>query len=550
MKNSMLLVTLVAIVTLVSCENKITRELNHLEAMIDVSPDSALTLLTALPRNSILTERERARYSLLLSIAQDKNYIDTMNDSIIHIAVDYYATRRLSPYRMKSWYYEGVVQYNAGDYTSAIVSLEKSERDALLLNDNYYLGLINRKKASIYNSWINMPASIECQEKAMSAFLNAGKYEHADYSKLALGIELSNYKQYDKAREIIQEVRGNTDNPLLIQLCDLRLASIMINKNESPQEALNIFERTPDTLFDLYDYGFYALAFERAGKPDSASIWMDKGYSKACNKADSASLDYVYSRIALLRKDYRRALSYLDNAAQVQEINTQSILQESLNSALKDYYQQELISEEEQSAREKERILLMGVILGLVAIMLAGGLVLRLKRKDQLLELQISRYAAVQQENRGIKQENAYLLGSLFSERIHHLDEMSKEYFNANDEEKKEMLFGLYKQYINKFRNDKEAFKSLEEDLDKYENGIMQKLKEQVPSINSEKRKIVALFFVGLSYETIQLITNSMSTGSLRTLKTRIRNEIKNSNAPDKDFFLSMLDTKQNNPRF
>ena len=538
MKHSLLLATLLSIVTLLSCKHSVTRELNSIEDIIDVRPDSALALLEALPSNSIQIDGELARYSLLLSIALDKNYIDTMNDSIIRIAVDYYAPRQLSPYRMKSWYYDGVVQYNAGDYTSAIVSLEKSERDALLLNDNYYLGLINRKKASIFNSWINMPASIECQEKALSAFLKAGKYEHANYSRLSLGIEWSNYHDFDKARDIIQDVKYHTDNPLLIQQCDLRLASIMINKNESFQEALSIYRRIPESLFDLYDYGFYALAMEQTGNPDSVSLWMNKGYTKARNQADSASLDFVYSRIALLQNNYKLAFSYLENAAQVQEINTQSILQESLNNALKNYYQEELAMEKATSAREKERRTWMGVILGLGMIMLAGFFFWRLKRKDQILELQMAQYAAV-------RQDNVHLLGSLFKERIHHLDELSKEYFTADDKRKKDIVFDSFKQYINEFRSDKDAFNSLEEDLNRYSNGIMNKLKEQVPTLSAEKRKFAALFFVGLSYETIQLITNSLSTGSLRTLKTRLRQEIKESNAPDAILFLSMLDTKR-----
>ncbi len=70
----------------------------------------------------------------------------------------------------------------------------------------------------------------------------------------------------------------------------------------------------------------------------------------------------------------------------------------------------------------------------------------------------------------------------------------------------------------------------------------MRKLGEQVPRIDKEKRKIIALFFAGLPYETIQLITKSVSIDSLRMQRSRFRKQIKDANAPDAELFLSMLD--------
>ena len=217
---------------------------------------------------------------------------------------------------------------------------------------------------------------------------------------------------------------------------------------------------------------------------------------------------------------------------------TQSILQESLNTALKDYYQSELAVEEVKNARERESRLWMGIIGGLILLGVVAIFVHRLRSKDKLLELQIAQYAAVQRDN-------AHLIGSLISQRLRHMDKLSDEYFTADEKKKKDIVFASFKSYLEEFRNDKDAFKSLEDFLNKYSNGIMDKLEKQVPRINGDNRRIISLFFAGLPYETIQLIFKRVSIGSLRTLRSRFRLEIKNANAPDAKLFLLMLETKK-----
>ena len=529
----------------VSCQKGMIRELNQIEAIIDYAPDSALVLIEDIPEERIMTTENQALYSLLLSIALDKSYIDLQSDSIIIKAVNYYAPKEVSSRRMKSWYYDGVVLYNQGNFSSSIVAFEKAERDAITLNDNYYLGLINSKKASIYNTWSNLSSAIACQRKAIEYLEIAGKKEHVDYAVLALGTALYNDKQYDQAIAYITDLKNSTSNTLLISLCNLRLASISVEKDEQPSYAIDIYKSIPIRLFTLYDYGLYALAWERAGESDSASVWMDRGYRFAKNEADTASLDYMFSGIELNRGNYQKAFTLVKHATDTQDSFTHSILQESLNTALKDYYREELALQEEKNAREKERRLWMGILSGLGMILMAGFFIWRLKRKDQILELQLAQYAIVQQENRTIQQDNAHLIGSLFSERLRQMDKLSDEYYAADEKRKKELVFDAFKSYLEEFRRDKDAFKSLDEFLNRYSDGVMDKLDKQVPRLSGEKRKIVSMFFAGLSYEAIQLITKSVSIESLRMLRSRIRKEIKESGAPDAELFLSMLETKK-----
>ena len=73
----------------------------------------------------------------------------------------------------------------------------------------------------------------------------------------------------------------------------------------------------------------------------------------------------------------------------------------------------------------------------------------------------------------------------------------------------------------------------------------MSKLRVQVPRIKGNNLRIIMLFFAGFNYETVQFILNKASIESLKTVRSRFRKEIVASGAPDKDYFLMMLEMKK-----
>ena len=94
---------------------------------------------------------------------------------------------------------------------------------------------------------------------------------------------------------------------------------------------------------------------------------------------------------------------------------------------------------------------------------------------------------------------------------------------------------------MKELRNSPDLFNELKEDLNRYCFGIMKKLGEQVPEIKGENRDIIALFFSGIPDVFIQTIMNRVSIGSLRTLRYRLRQTIKDASCPDENLFLEML---------
>ncbi|WP_227096902.1 tetratricopeptide repeat protein [Bacteroides salyersiae] len=79
--------------------------LQKADSLMKCCPDSALLLLGSVEKPDALLKADQAYYALLLTQAEDKNYIRHTTDSLIRVAVRYYDARKDVARRMKSHYY-------------------------------------------------------------------------------------------------------------------------------------------------------------------------------------------------------------------------------------------------------------------------------------------------------------------------------------------------------------------------------------------------------------------------------------------------------------
>ena len=97
------------------------------------------------------------------------------------------------------------------------------------------------------------------------------------------------------------------------------------------------------------------------------------------------------------------------------------------------------------------------------------------------------KFSLTQSELQHAEQANASLLGSLFSEKFNHLDKLSADYVRADNDRERLVALREFKEEIAALRTNDDLFLSLEKDLDRYCDGVMTKLKDQVPAIKGEK---------------------------------------------------------------
>ena len=128
MKHTLIL-ALLLILTSTACEHRtpITSVFAEAESLMYTHPDSALTLLQAIPNPEQLTGREQADYALLMTQAKSRNQIYATSDSLIRIAVDYYQNSDEMEQKAKSLLYLGDVMMDMERYADATRPLKQAE---------------------------------------------------------------------------------------------------------------------------------------------------------------------------------------------------------------------------------------------------------------------------------------------------------------------------------------------------------------------------------------------------------------------------------------
>ena len=166
-------IILIFIIILTACNHTDTQlkgQLDLIESIIEKDGEQAYKMLKGMNRDSISSKSEYARYSLLMSMAMDKNYIDITSDSIIAPAVEYYRKHGSNDYKMKALYYRGVIERNAGNNESALEYFVKAEQYVPKTEDYLFAGRIYSAKQQIYRAIYDLPKSLTAQKLAYKNF--------------------------------------------------------------------------------------------------------------------------------------------------------------------------------------------------------------------------------------------------------------------------------------------------------------------------------------------------------------------------------------------
>ena len=108
-------------VSLSSCSSSVKSPLLlSADSLMEIYPDSALSILESISSPQKLPCADRALYALLLTQARHKNYIALGDDSLIKTAVEYYGDKKKSVRAAKAHYYWGAT-YGEKGYTSFAV---------------------------------------------------------------------------------------------------------------------------------------------------------------------------------------------------------------------------------------------------------------------------------------------------------------------------------------------------------------------------------------------------------------------------------------------
>lgn len=171
------------------------------ESYIENKADSAMLVLENIDPAALSSQEEIAKYSLLYSIALDKNFVDQTDFNVIQPAIDYYKHYGTATDKLRTNYYKGRIFHNSEDGASALICYldaldygDKSNdtltkaRVYVALGNIYYdmmrwsdVCSVNLKAAELFYGANRVNSYVNCMIKAAGGYIQLGDYIQARY---------------------------------------------------------------------------------------------------------------------------------------------------------------------------------------------------------------------------------------------------------------------------------------------------------------------------------------------------------------------------------
>lgn len=149
-----------------------------IENYIEARPDSALTVLETIDVEKLSSDEERAKYSLYMSMALDKNYIDKTDFEVLQPAIDYYEDHGSATDKLRTFYYQGRVYYNRGEIEDAMECLIKSINLGETSSDLRTKARNYTVQGTLYYLYYNWKKIVECSLAASDCYKTIGDIDN------------------------------------------------------------------------------------------------------------------------------------------------------------------------------------------------------------------------------------------------------------------------------------------------------------------------------------------------------------------------------------
>ena len=530
------------------------------EALIDSLPEASLALLDSVDSHRLVLA-DKARYALLHTQAQDKNYIDVTNDSLISIAVDYYDDADDLRYRGMAHYYKACVLYNNGDYEQATEHLITAEEALLNTTEYNTTALTYMLLSEIYIEQYRLDDAIELINRSRHYYKMCGNSKNIVYNHLRLSKVLmiehpadSVLCHLDSARAI---ARGLNDEELLYTVDNYRASFYDYNKEYDLAKATlyNALEQYTAHTPNADDYFLMCRIYYNTGQLDSALYILDNYYAPLCQThSDRETLSLFRSKIYKSMQDYPNAYTHLYNY--MYSVTESGLMEQdkSINE-LEKKYRTELLREKSRSLATRNTLL---TLITLMAALIATLFIylyirqrqLRMAQYQQLHESAQQEIEAIQSQYNAIKEQlhtqltQQQLYKNELQARIDTLRILSgmTDTYAGN----KEKFYDKCRSYINMCNQTEDSFvKDIRTIASLYCEGFVEAIRNLHPDLSDEEINMACLILLGFDNYQIRILFDHKHAQSVYNKRRRLRQKLGLSNDVDMETFFQSLIKKQ-----
>lgn len=388
MKNKLYIFLLPALLCLAGCRDSrlITDSLNRAEAWMEEHPDSARAALSALSFDEIRQSDNRARYALLYTQMQDKNYMDETDDSLISVAADYYRHTDDVRRRFLSCYYKGKVLFNGGNHLNAMSYYMEAEQLADAVNDGYLVGLLYSEFGRIYRFSYDYSKSLEAYRKAAECYGQVGKLRHRNYMLYNQSYICRNLNRLVESERLLQETLALAKEDADLNLMKLCIGDrVMLCIEESRMsEAQTLYSELKSLAGEDYGsssfMGKLAIMYASEKNFPLADRCLQKGWKLAESKTDSVNLYLASAEVHSFQSNGKVSYQEMMKGVTMQNESVRQVLRQPVLTSQRDYLSEKLELEVYRN-RMGKLLTLVSVLLFLLLFVVLVYVFVRLFRK-------------------------------------------------------------------------------------------------------------------------------------------------------------------------
>lgn len=275
-RNILVLTLFTLVCVMISCTgSKEQKILNHADEIMESQPDSALMLLSAIDQKKLSSKEQKAKYALLMSMALDKNYIDTTTFDVLQPAIDYYLKNGSPDEKLRTYYYQGVIYTNLGDKDKALNSFINGIDISYDSSDSLTIGRTLVAQGNLYNYYYNFDSYIDCNLAASEIFKKLGNknYEFICLLNVLNGAIVSGKENLgDSVIKCLLKLPSLNENQQN-SLTRLKLSyALKFGTEEEMSELIHVQESNIVSQNDIFNI---ALAYNKIGKYEKAKQYLN-----------------------------------------------------------------------------------------------------------------------------------------------------------------------------------------------------------------------------------------------------------------------------------
>lgn len=545
------LTTVLLLLLAVSCRQAARDTVARADMLLSDQPDSALALLEGLDFHRLHGRRLRAHYALTHTVALDKNYIDSDNDSLFRYAFDYYSRHRDDSLRSLAHYYRGRIYQNGTQYRLATESYLTALHHLDTTRSHYRTGLVYSRLGEMYRDQYNFNSALDYFHRALDAYTSA-RAEVACYMTMGeLGYahyKLKNYHQaedwYNQALQKAEKYADSFNAPIYIS----HMASLYSDMNQN-EKALHLLRSLatnyPESVTENYYLTQAKVYLYDTNLQAAKSAFLQ---SKLCGKGDNIYSNLLGINISLFENNTQQAGYYIRRYILQSDSVMCVTLQTTIDAAERQFY-----AEQNAHNQYRLRVRKCGEAIAVLLLLIVTGFVFYLYRlQTKRREQKIYNYMAIVEELKKqyndlgrklqIKEGNEQLYKQALSSHFTLLDDLCLHFFERSTTALQQA--NIYKEVrtrLNSLANHEEVDEELNAIVNTLHNNVMNRLTEQLPKIKGVDLHFLRLLLAGFSPQVISLILED-SVHNMYARKNRIKMKIVRSDAPDKEEFLRLFD--------